>query len=72
MNAVVYLLGISFIGLAVFGFVWSRRRIRSGPRNNWGNEAYLARDEAGSWTENECAVGHENAAPPPRIAGWGS
>jgi hypothetical protein len=64
------LLGGGAIALiTVTAFVFARRRIRSGPVNNWRNEAYLAREADGSWSENECAVAREDQAPP-RIAGW--
>jgi hypothetical protein len=65
------LLGVGTIAmLAVIAFVSARRRIRSGPANNWQNEAYLAREADGSWSENECAVAREDQAPPSRIGGW--
>jgi hypothetical protein len=54
------------VALAVLAgiFAAGRRRIRSGPHNNWRNQAYMAREADGSWTENECAVGREDAAAP--------
>jgi hypothetical protein len=56
--------------LTATAFFSGRRRIRSGPANNWRNEAYLAREADGSWSENECAVAREDQAPPARISGW--
>jgi hypothetical protein len=64
MNAFLLIGGIAALALMVVAFVSARRRIRSGPHNNWANEAFLAREETHSWSENECAVGRENAAPP--------
>jgi len=61
--------GAAVLVLALVAFRSARRRIRSGPKNNWQNEAYLAREADGSWTENECAVGREGAAPPSIIPG---
>jgi hypothetical protein len=55
--------------LAVLGIVWKgfgglRRRWRSGSENNWVNEAYLARQESGTWAESELAPGNgRNSAP---------
>ena len=54
-------------GLILVGFVlykaWpglvSRRR--SGPENNWVNEAYAARREARSWSESDRATGSGTA-----------
>ena len=51
--------GAAALVLLLGAFVAARRRIHSGPHNNWRNEAYMAREETGSWTENECAVGRE-------------
>jgi hypothetical protein len=64
MTPLLLIGGAAALFLAVGGFVSARRRIRSGPSNNWRNEAFMAREAAGSWTENEWAVGREDAAPP--------
>lgn len=69
MNAFLLIGGVAALALVVVAFVSARRRIRSGPKNNWKNEAFLAREETDSWSENECAVGRENAAPPSIIPG---
>jgi hypothetical protein len=63
MNPFLLILSATVPLLAVVMFMLSRRRFRSGPGNNWRNEASLAREADGSWTENECAVGREDAAP---------
>jgi hypothetical protein len=52
----------AILALAFSSFFLARRRIRTGPENNWRNEAYMAREETGSWTENECAIGREDRA----------
>jgi hypothetical protein len=64
MNLILWIAGSAILVVTVGAFAAARRRIRSGPRNGWKNEAYLAREQAGSWTENECAVGREDAAAP--------
>jgi hypothetical protein len=64
MNAILLVAGAALLALTVGAFALGRRRARSGPDNNWRNQAYVAREMDGSWTENECAVGHEDAAPP--------
>jgi hypothetical protein len=63
VNFALLIGGAAILMLAIGAFAAARRRIRSGPSNNWRNEAYLAREATGSWTENECAVGREDAAP---------
>jgi hypothetical protein len=62
MSLLLYIGGIALSVLAVAGFVFGRRRIRSSAANNWKNEAWLAREADGSWSENECAVGREDGA----------
>ena len=52
---------VAVVAIVAFRSLWSRRR--SGPHNNWKNDAYLAREEAGSWAESEHAVGKENDGP---------
>jgi hypothetical protein len=69
VNALPLIAGTLFLALALSAFAFSRRRVRSGPENEWTNEAYLAREAAGSWSENECAVGREDQAPPCIIPG---
>jgi hypothetical protein len=64
MNAILLIGGAALLALIVGAFALARRRVRSGPQNNWRNEAYIAREASGSWTENECAVGREDAAGP--------
>ncbi|HMI18232.1 MAG TPA: hypothetical protein VK533_01675 [Sphingomonas sp.] len=39
------------------------RRFRPGPDNNWRNEAFVARELAQSWAENELSVGRADSAP---------
>jgi FtsZ-interacting cell division protein ZipA len=39
------------------------RRRRSSAQNNWRNEAFVAHEEAGSWTESEVGAGYSNTAP---------
>ena len=69
----IQIIGVgAVVTLALLSFVLARRRGHSGRRNGWKNEAYLAREAAGSWTENECAVGRENRAPQTRIIPGGS
>ncbi|MEA3051244.1 MAG: hypothetical protein QOG72_147 [Sphingomonadales bacterium] len=70
MTLIPLLGGVAIALLAVTAFVSARRRIRSGAANNWRNQAYLAREADGSWSENECAVSREDQAPPQQIAGW--
>jgi hypothetical protein len=61
--------GAAGLLLMIACFWTARRRVRARPENNWTNEACIAREQAGSWSENECAVGHEGAAPPCVIPG---
>lgn len=61
---ILLLVGAAALLVLLIGtFAVARRRRRSGRHNNWRNEAYLAREATGSWTENECAVGRSDAAP---------
>jgi hypothetical protein len=69
MNASLLIAGVVALALAAAAFTSARRRIQSGPKNNWKNRAYLAREAAGSWSENECAAGREDAAPASIIPG---
>lgn len=69
MNPVQFIVGVASLALAVSAFTFARRRVRASPANNWENEAYLAREADGSWSENENAVGHEDQAPPCIIPG---
>ena len=64
MTAILLIGGAILLALTAGAFRLARRRVRSGPTNNWRNEAYMAREATGSWTENECAVGRGDAAPP--------
>jgi Tfp pilus assembly protein PilN len=64
MNALLLVSGGGVLAMTIALFVAARRRVRSAARNNRENEAFLAREAEGSWSENECAVGHEDAAPP--------
>jgi len=63
MSGIIALVVSAFLVMAVFGFALARTKRRSGPKNNWQNEAYLARQEGGSWVENDCGIGREDAAP---------
>jgi hypothetical protein len=69
MNPLLLIGGGALLLLAVASFALAGRRIRSGPKTNWKNEAYLAREADGSWSENECAVAREDQAPPSYIPG---
>jgi hypothetical protein len=69
MSLLPYFVGIALLALAVAGFVFGRRRIRSSASNNWKNEAWLAREADGSWSENECAVGRDSGAPSSIVPG---
>ena len=69
MTVLILVVGGGFLLASLVAVAAVRRRIYSGPQNNWRNEAYLAREAAGSWSENENAVGHEDAAPPSYIPG---
>jgi hypothetical protein len=64
MIALVLIGTVAVLAVLAGVFAAARRRVRSGPHNNWRNEAFVAREATGSWTENECAVGREDAAPP--------
>jgi hypothetical protein len=64
MSAVLIIGGLAMLALAIIALAISRRRIRASRENNWTNRAYLAREATGSWTENECAVGHEDPGRP--------
>jgi hypothetical protein len=69
MNSGQLIFGVASLALAIAAFTFARRRVRAGPANNWENEAYLAREAEGSWSENENVVGHEDQAPPCIIPG---
>jgi hypothetical protein len=58
--ATVAALIMSFAIVKGFSVFWKKRR--SGPENNWTNEAHIARDEAGSWVENEHSVASSDSA----------
>lgn len=62
MNALLIMGGIALLVFAAAGFVFARRRIRSSAENNWKNEAWMAREADGSWSENENAIGRENGS----------
>ena len=59
---------LALVGFKLVGT--PRFRLRPGRDNNWKNQAFEAREKAGSWSENEAAVGYEDAAPPSYIP-WG-
>ena len=69
MSLLPYIAGIALLVLAVAGLLLGRRRIRSSAENNWKNEAWMAREADGSWSENECAVGRESGAPSSIVPG---
>ena len=64
MTALLLISGGAIALLTIFLFASARRRVRAGPDNGWKNEAYMAREATGSWSENECAIGREDQAPP--------
>jgi len=49
MIPVLPLVGAGFVGLALWGALRRRRRLRSGPETNWRNPNAIAMDESGSW-----------------------
>lgn len=57
---IVAALVMSFTVVKGFSVLWKKRR--SGPGNNWKNEAYVAREEAGSWVENDHSVASSDSA----------
>ena len=69
MDGVIFVAGLFVSGLLLFALFRVGKRKRSGPHNNWRNEAFVAREEGGSWVENDCAVGRNDAAPPSIIPG---
>jgi hypothetical protein len=57
---IVAALILSFAVMKGFSTLWKKRR--SGPENNWKNEAYVAREEEGSWVENDHSVASSDSA----------
>jgi hypothetical protein len=53
---------VGFLVFKGFSVFWTKRR--SGAHSNWKNEAFAAREESGSWVENDCAVGRDDSASP--------
>ena len=64
---------ILLLVIVVKAFVSLKRGRSSGPNDDWKNEAYMAREQSGTWAESELAPGNStHSAPPSVLTGLGT